>query len=73
MIFDWLQQQDLVLANSILALYLLGIIAASAVILVKAGRSPAWALGLLVPIVQIVIVCLFAVVRWPFVDGERER
>jgi len=63
MIFEWLQNLDLVTANIILAMYMLGIMTCAAVILVKAGRSPAWTLGLLVPVVQIVVVCLFALVR----------
>ncbi len=35
----------------------------------KAGRSPLWALLLLVPYVNVLAVWLFAYARWPFVDG----
>lgn len=43
-------------------------------ILGRAGFSPLWALVMLVPIVNLVMLWVFAFVRWPAVDrtGEPE-
>lgn len=46
------------------------LMACSAVALSRAGRSPYWAVLLIVPYVFIVAVWVFAFCRWPRVDGK---
>ncbi len=51
-------------------LLFLVLIASSAVALTKAGRSPYWALLMIVPYGAIVAVWLFAFCRWPKVTAS---
>ncbi len=62
---DWLR----FLVQGILLFVLM---AFSAVILGRAGRSPYWALLVVVPVVAVVAVCAFGFCRWPRVDGKKE-
>ena len=43
-----------------------------AFVLVRAGRSPLWSVLLLIPVVQLVALWVFAFVRWPSVDKQRD-
>lgn len=70
---DWLFSLNPMPFNLLLAAYILVVIICGARVAVRAGRTPAFALLLLVPILQTVVVIAFALVRWPFVDGEADK
>jgi len=53
------------LAHLILGLILVARIGGAGFILARSGRSPLWALAILVPLVSIVGLWVFAFVRWP--------
>lgn len=49
----------------LVSLVIVAKIGASGFVLVKAGRSPIWALALLLPLVEVVVIWLFAFTPWP--------
>lgn len=51
---------------------LFALMACSAVILGRAGRSPYWALLVIVPVAGMAAICAFAFCRWPRLDGKGE-
>ncbi len=62
MLFDVLPEWARYLVQGIITFIFL---AASAVVLSRAGRSPYWALLMVVPYVQIVALWVFAFTVWP--------
>lgn len=67
---EWLWTLDPVLMHTIYGIVLTAQIGAAAFILARTGRSPVWALVLLVPFVSIVAIWAFAFARWPRFNPE---
>ncbi|HYD16938.1 MAG TPA: hypothetical protein VEF76_00500 [Patescibacteria group bacterium] len=46
------------------------LMASTSVILARAGRSPYWALLVVIPYMPVVLIWLFAFARWPNADRK---
>ena len=68
----WLAGLEPWLANLIVGLYLVAMMAFGSIVLVKARLSPLWVFLLLVPYLNILGLWLFAYVRWPRLDRSGE-
>ncbi|MCB9947057.1 MAG: hypothetical protein H6842_04420 [Rhodospirillaceae bacterium] len=62
---EFLTRLDPWLANLIVGLYIVAMMAFGSLILVKARRSPIWVFLLLVPYLNLLGLWVFAYVRWP--------
>ena len=69
----WLMGLEPWLANLIVGLYIVAMMAFGSIVLVKARISPIWVFLLLVPYLNLIGLWLFAYVRWPRLDGSRQR
>lgn len=70
--FELLQSMPMWAANLMLGLLLAGLLSASGFVLARLGRSPLWALLLLVPMVQIIAYWVFAYKPWPRESAKPE-
>ncbi|MEQ9812675.1 MAG: hypothetical protein RLO50_07820 [Azospirillaceae bacterium] len=65
MVFPFADSLPETLIYLIVSAIIVAKIGAAGFVLVKAGRSPIWALILLLPFVEVVAVWVFAFSRWP--------
>ena len=69
----WLSGLEPWLANLIIGLWIVALMAFASIAVVRMGRSPLWVLALLVPYLNVGVIWYLALTRWPRIDGPDPR